>query len=522
MLASQIYDDSLLRRYRKVKCGEEKPTCLRCVKMEFECEYAPPKQRRKVFTGTTRKRHLLPDSVPVQVQIATSQAPVAFASSPFKNADEYRYFDLFCSRTGFEIFPAFDSGATRLLLLQSCHSEPSIRHAVMAIGALHKASESARDLQKFSVDGTDRLRSPNDHHHTALLQYTKAVQLLSGSASKSQIDLRTALLSILLILCFEAWNGNLELAVQQVQTGVKLILAARANSSLSASDAVEGDLVRMFCHLAVQVCFFAKDRAAECRAIIRREDGESSREMPDTFSSVKEAASYYSAILRKGISFAGANAGLGSKPASSIPKEIIDEHKARVDEFERWLKAFEPFAGSIGTGPASRGTRLMQISMLTVYVTVATTLSEDQMIYDDYNFAFSERIRLSEEMLIDMSADSETRSTSYCFDTRMVMQLCVMGQRCRDPLLRRKAMGLLLAYPRREGILDSVFAAKLIQWAIAVEERYIHGNHVPGWARVTGIKWTSNLENRTAVLSCEQRISANTNDTQTRRKTISW
>jgi hypothetical protein len=68
----------------------------------------------------------------------------------------------------------------------------------------------------------------------------------------------------LVILCFEAWNGNHHLAVQQIQLGFKLIRAWQdehagtrpgvyGSSSLSGSQVMEDDLVKTFSRLDVQV-----------------------------------------------------------------------------------------------------------------------------------------------------------------------------------------------------------------------------------------------------------------------------
>ncbi|PVH74874.1 hypothetical protein DL98DRAFT_428589, partial [Cadophora sp. DSE1049] len=118
-------------KVRRVKCGEEKPACFRCLKLGVDCDgYASPESRLKKNRMIPPNRDLLPKS------ILAAPIPTAFARSPFENAEEYRYFDLFCARTALEIFPESDSGTTRRMMLQSCHTNPAIRHALVAIGAL--------------------------------------------------------------------------------------------------------------------------------------------------------------------------------------------------------------------------------------------------------------------------------------------------------------------------------------------------------------------------------------------------
>jgi hypothetical protein len=81
----------------------------------------------------------------------------------------------------------------------------------------------------------------------------------------------------------------------------------------------------------------------------------------------------------------------------------------------------------------------------------------------------------------------------------------------------------LLANPRREGIWDSVFAGKVLQWVMEVEEEFIEDGRVPGWARVAGVKWSgAELGGKRAELVCLQRVSADDATMARRTKTITW
>lgn len=51
---------------------------------------------------------------------------------------ELRYFQLFQSQAAPKLSGPFSSQFWTRLVLQESHSEPAIRHAVVAVGALHK------------------------------------------------------------------------------------------------------------------------------------------------------------------------------------------------------------------------------------------------------------------------------------------------------------------------------------------------------------------------------------------------
>lgn len=108
--------------------------------------------------------------------------------------------------------------------------------------------------------------TPLQHHQNALKQYTTAIKEMRQAAFTRKQDLRTTLLTCLVIMCFEAWNGNQDLAIRQIQTGFRLIQAWREEEvderderrfvglESSLTDTVEDELVRVFKRLDVQVC----------------------------------------------------------------------------------------------------------------------------------------------------------------------------------------------------------------------------------------------------------------------------
>src|ERR1700716_1350901 len=96
---------------------------------------------------------------------------------------------LFCNKTAYQLSGYFDSTLWSRLVLQTYQSDPSIRHAVVAIAALDFTLESAKDFtRRGKKDDADF------HHQFALLQYSKAIRRMRDAASKGKQDLRTTLI----------------------------------------------------------------------------------------------------------------------------------------------------------------------------------------------------------------------------------------------------------------------------------------------------------------------------------------
>jgi hypothetical protein len=72
-------------------------------------------------------------------------------------------------------------------------SEPSIRHAVVALGALDMTAETQGDTGTISLE--NRKEDPYQHHQNALKQYTTATKHMKIASASGKQDLKTTLLT---------------------------------------------------------------------------------------------------------------------------------------------------------------------------------------------------------------------------------------------------------------------------------------------------------------------------------------
>jgi Fungal Zn(2)-Cys(6) binuclear cluster domain len=166
-----------LLRTRRVKCDEAKPTCLRCQKFGEVCDGYPTAP-----SGRPKPKPLLPRSTlkPIPpVPKFISRAPMrsySIRAQPapgpdFTTESEYNYFSLYQSSTAAELAGYFSPDVWNRVILQTCHEEAYARHAVIALGALHRALQ----VYHHSVERA----SAKLHHSFALQQYGKALKYMS-------------------------------------------------------------------------------------------------------------------------------------------------------------------------------------------------------------------------------------------------------------------------------------------------------------------------------------------------------
>jgi hypothetical protein len=111
--------------------------------------------------------------------------------------EEKRGFHFFLQNTAAELSGYYDSSFWESLILSASAQEPSLRHAVIAIGALHEDFSQKRLTS--STPSPDELETD-----FALNQYTKATSALRRSLSSGKQEPLTALMSCILFVCFDS------------------------------------------------------------------------------------------------------------------------------------------------------------------------------------------------------------------------------------------------------------------------------------------------------------------------------
>lgn len=186
------------RRIRRIRCDETKPVCLKC-------------------SSTGRKCDGYGDNAPATTTNHANKSQLANALSTHVTGSkaERRGFDFFLSRTATEMSGYYEQSFWGRLLLAAATQHDSIRHAVIAISALHEDFTQA--LSKSSSS------SPSQPANFASKQYTKSVSSLRKSLATGKEDTLTALMSCILLVSFDSLHGNYEAALVHLRGGLKVL-----------------------------------------------------------------------------------------------------------------------------------------------------------------------------------------------------------------------------------------------------------------------------------------------------------
>jgi len=143
------------------------------------------------------------------------------------------YFACFHEKIRIQESPYLDAKTWSNIVLQACEIEPSLRNVAIAIGALGLTyTESSYGARRQSmIQGLNNKIEESElaqvdgatiRYQEAIDYYDKAIKQMREDIALGRLDLRTTLLTCIMIVCFESLHGNHEVARAQLQSGIAL------------------------------------------------------------------------------------------------------------------------------------------------------------------------------------------------------------------------------------------------------------------------------------------------------------
>lgn len=478
------------------------------------------------------QRRNTPPETPPRESAATAvilhRAPTA--NVPFTDR-EGLYFQLFREHTANELSGFFDSGFWSRTVLQECHSEPTIRHAVVALGALYKTLEKTCESPPGSPASD---RDPTDlamtHFRMALEKYHEAIRSLLNT--EDPMSNRTRLMASVLLACFDSFVGDHKQAIFQIQTGLQLLEKLRAERRRAfitqPGEPVEDELIQMFTRLAIQaksydmafhfpqpyvVRLTAAEQDPSSPASDASSPGSQFQEpIPDRFASVIEARVAWDKLCERIFKFTETMfKHVPNGPMGLLPPNLKRYGLGFKQDLDAWSEAFEPILQS-RTAPGVTSQEKAAIAVLKMFQIMALilflmTFNASEMQFDNFNSYFKTIVDLALEVVGDEERRAAAKrcpdpefcrhghdhhghnargaprdifggheyaarhiKPSFSADLGIVPPLFVVATKCRDPVIRRQAIQLLRSSARREAMWDSELTARIGMWITEIEE----------------------------------------------------
>jgi len=217
-------------------------------------------------------------------------------------------------------------------------------------------------------------------------------------------------------------------------------------------------------------------------------------------------------------------------------KQNLEASRLRVSVVvKRWHVAFQAFLQNKGKSLDRKGlkaARTLEISQsfCSIYLEISTFdngILTSEMAWDRFTARYEHIVELA-SLIVEPNPDGNTQKQrpEFSQDMNTVGPLYAVAHRCRDPVIRRKAVAILYAAPRQEGVWDSMLTARVAEKVISIEEEglgiVICAADVPDWARINDVSVKFDLHGRLGAISYKHSRSMPEKAREIIMQTIRW
>ncbi|CAG8890842.1 unnamed protein product [Penicillium egyptiacum] len=442
-------------KIRRVKCDEEKPSCLRCSTTGRKCEY--------------EDRGLSP----------WAASPFAFTpghalSSQNAGRRERRAFEYYFQHVSQHLAGGMHVEFWTGVVPQICRSEPAVWDAMIAISALYENPKQCVHFHFLRDRRNKEACFLNNAQQDALTWYSRSISSVSSQIQRGSADPYIALISCALFICVETIQGHMEQALELYRQGIALILDLRAkigHGGVSASKALllERSIIPLFLRLGT--CSLTISGAQFPIELF----GFVETDMSVGFASVDSARTIMSALAAEVILFEReANLHLrvvGTE--SAISPEMVAKKGALRARLAEWHRAYTNLCQNNSSLPVDP---ICPEPILFTYhaaalICVTGCLRQQETVFD-VHFADFVTIVEQSRLILDASAGPNEAQPAFTFEMSVGVPLAMTVLRCRDPGLRRKALDLLRLAPPIQGFFKCAPVALLSEVLMKLEEGY--------------------------------------------------
>ncbi|OCT48949.1 hypothetical protein CLCR_04682 [Cladophialophora carrionii] len=527
-------------RLRRVKCDEGKPSCRRCTTAGRICDGYD--QQSKAAISLSWENHPWTHSWTPFVRPAASveASPESYALPRlllpprllvFDSAEEQQSYDFFRSRSVGELTEVFHIDETfwNLCVLQMSMTQPAVRYAVAALGAMHRIYATG-DTTAIPADASD------SQTRFALEQCNRSIKsLLERRGSEARAEKLSTLVACILYTCLASIQGHQRQSIMHLRNGMKLLDNLVQQKDVNNSGPWTSYHTQIQSFLTTLSSLEIQARSLMCEEDLpawptrTRIRGSSFPPTDIRFSSLSEARDFFESVLNDFQCFVlerdAENEWLLS-PGASPRRSVMDDYELLVKKHFFGVEALESFIAKHDDDLDKRDQKTilmlrLHINIVEMYLRVyPLSLKHGELAWDHLEPFYLRIIRLGRQILgcteeqlasllcspseVEKNSTTTTTTTTthdhsgkthkypkippaasilkkeqytqrqhgpvFAFSQGVVGPLSTVAVMSRSPNVRREAIALLLLYPRREGLWDSHTAGRVAWVGMCLEE----------------------------------------------------
>ncbi len=454
-LRYETYTD--IDRALDLKCDEDRPACQRCTKSGVECAGYPeldvdgrlkPKSRFIIYTAT-------PGGSP--------------RTPPDMDQRQRRSLDFFCKSTAPGLADPFPSQLWYEIAQLAMDSQNPIREAVLAVADIHEV------YMRNYLDRRPQVEYP-------MTQYKKAIhQVCRLDESKEEHALDFALAACVIFSCIEGLRGHYQSLLSNLRSGMRIMMQMETNTASSRISYLSREMLRrLFIGVNTQLMAYGDEclfTGASIPPLVK---------LPDVFESACQAMSalerFYCELMQFYLSLEAA--AVDPVMWTQQGPSLLSQHEGYKHYFHQWtLSCKDIFWHKSQTSIAvlrglSSEALIVFIMSVSVSIALEVDITNADMDMDRFEPKFREILMACEEFLRKQSVYPRhmplelkvQMSPTFSMRLGIIPHLYWVASRCRDPMIRRWALRLLISCNRREGLWDSTTCSHIAKRVISIEE----------------------------------------------------
>lgn len=422
---------------RRVKCGEERPYCQRCIKAGRRCEgyrLLVVDETPSVFNRKTNHLHLNSSNTLLSAFRATEH--------------EWQAYGLYTHKIASLLAGAFNADLWTNLVLQLAHTDDTVRNAIFALGHLFRHSNDADNPHISTCSCTHCLQ--------ALRSYNKSISSFSKHLGqyRSPTSVNVALASCALFISFEIFRMHDSNGLALIDKGCGLLREFVHKAPGAEQRSIDPRILNLFQRLRLSSAAFGFPLSEPTLG-----QGVHAEylhhQIFDRFEVARDSLNNIMAATRA-LRACAFRALVELFPSNTVAwtLELLRNDKHQVTlRLEAWKKAFEEIKQSLSPQPSWLSclpalVLWAQSSMAKIYTETSLDVSQD--CYDEYYGTFQDIVHAAEQGLPQMPAESQM--ASFSLEACFLPALYLGALKCREPTLRRRMLELLHLAKAKEGL----------------------------------------------------------------------
>lgn len=433
---------------------------------------------RCTSTGRICDGYPITDAFRVQVwSISQASEPQKSISVLTEFGKNVRYLEFYHHCAQPALSSNFDKEFWSRIVLQMAHSEPAVRHALIALGYLYETETGSMKHARSKLVA-------DEERGVLLVHYNKSIHCLVSSMARSVQNTEVALVTCVLFVCIEFMRGNYHTAFTHMTNGLKIISERQTmyedDSQISSpestrtADMIDQKLVPIFIRGVASALMYGVD-AENVFNIPWPKPSVSSQQIFSTLQQAHEACHE----LR--------NATIVQ--IRIMAKKIFDLESFSNDDYQRqaellachhsWYQNFEAFEQQQQLSDEDRiACSALKASHYSTFVYLSCAADLRQTAYDAHLETFK-KILHHAKIVVDSLPNTSSPAAHFTFDISIIPPLYFVVTRCRCPITRREAVSLQAQNPPREGLWDAEQHVVVSKRLIEMEESEV--DPLTGW-----------------------------------------